>query len=79
MGIAHLGLRIVLNFSSETVLSFLKNSELLQKMPGVDSPYDTEGYPVLYHLVSHTETLAAEELFQYALVNFLNYFNKTID
>lgn len=69
VGIAHLGLRVVLTFGLETVLSFLKNPELLHKLPGIDSPYDTQGYPVLHHLVSQTETLTAEELHQYALVN----------
>jgi len=68
VGIAHLGLRIVLTFGKESVLNFWKNQSK-DVIPGVDGvPYDTSAYPVAFHLTSHTELMAPEELYQYTLV-----------
>ena len=52
----------------DKVLEYHNNTEFRAKLPGVDTTYGRVGYDILYHLVSHTETLAAEELYQYALV-----------
>jgi len=50
------------------LLAFSCNEELQDKVPGVHSPYAAFDYPTLYHLVSHTEKMAAEELYQYSFV-----------
>lgn len=71
VGIAHLGLRIVVSFGLQNILSFLSNLDKVGQIPGIDGHYDTEDYSVVFHLVSHTETMIAEELYQYALVCFI--------
>lgn len=68
VGIAHLGARIILSYGLKTVLSFLKDTEKIDEVPGISSPYDTTNYEVMFHLVSHTEQMVAEELYQYVLV-----------
>ncbi|XP_046648250.1 SET and MYND domain-containing protein 4-like [Daphnia pulicaria] len=67
VGIAHLGARIVLSHGLDSVLAFLKDTDKVKKVPGIDGPYDTKSYQVMFHLVSHTERMAPEELYQYAL------------
>ncbi|XP_059351666.1 SET and MYND domain-containing protein 4-like isoform X2 [Daphnia carinata] len=67
VGIAHLGARIVVSYGLETVLGFLKDAESVKKVPGIESTYDTKSYQVMFHLVSHTERMAPDELYQYAL------------
>jgi len=66
IGIAHLGIRIAISFGLKEVLAHVNSEESLTKLPGVDSPYITSDYPTVYHLVSHTEKMAAEELYQYS-------------
>ena len=72
VGIAHLGARIVLSHGLDSVLAFLKDTDKVKKVPGIDGPYDTKSYQVMFHLVSHTERMAPEELYQYALVRNYN-------
>lgn len=72
VGIAHLGARIVLSHGLDSVLAFLKDTDKVKKVPGIDGPYDTKSYQVMFHLVSHTERMAPEELYQYALVRNSN-------
>ncbi|XP_045027632.1 SET and MYND domain-containing protein 4-like isoform X1 [Daphnia magna] len=67
VGIAHLGARIVVSYGLETLLAFLKDTEKVKKISGIDSSYDTKSYQVMFHLVSHTERMAPDELYQYAL------------
>lgn len=69
VGIAHLGARIVLTYGLDATLSLLKDPEKVEKVPGIDGPYDIKSYQVMFHLVSHTERMIPEELYQYALVN----------
>ena len=61
------------------MLAFLKDTDKVKKVPGIDGPYDTKSYQVMFHLVSHTERMAPEELYQYALVGkFLNFVTNSI-
>ena len=75
IGIAHLGLRIVIHFGLKKLLAFVSNHELQATIPGVHSPYVTSDYATMYHLVSHTEKMAVEELYQYSLVHICKMFS----
>lgn len=68
-----MGLRIVISFGLQNILSFLSNHDKVGRVPGIDGQYDTEDYSVVFHLVSHTETMVAEELYQYALVGLVSF------
>ncbi len=78
VGIAHLGVRIVLSYGLQTVLSFLEDPEKVKKIPAINGPYDTTSYEVMFHLVAHTERMVAEELYQYALVIYRFFLYLTI-
>lgn len=68
IGIAHLGFRIIVSAGLQELLDFHKNIEANSKIPGVHAPYSRHDYLVLFHLVSHTETIPTEELYHYSLV-----------
>jgi len=70
VGIAHLGVRIVLSHGLDSVLAFLKDTDKVKNVPGIDGPYNTKSYQVMFHLASHTERMAPEELYQYTLVGY---------
>ena len=79
IGIAHLGLRIVLTVGLDCILEFDQNHQLKSKLPGVDGSYGAKtsqhGYDVLFHLISHIESMPQEELYPFVLVNSRPFLN----
>ncbi|KAJ9586076.1 hypothetical protein L9F63_020273, partial [Diploptera punctata] len=90
IGIAHLGLRVVLKAGPLSTLR-ARYAELKGKMKeGINSKYGnkSDNYNAVYHLMPHLENMQTEDLFQYAttatmltlyLRHNTNYFGKDPD
>ena len=70
IGIAHLGLRVVLKAGPLSKLRARYTALKGKTVMGVEGHYGdkTDNYEAVYHLVPHLEDMQTEDLFQYATV-----------